>query len=283
VSTPEQTAANNHRIALGIEYDGTAYSGWQKQKFPQQETVQQYVETALSKVADRDVVVSCAGRTDAGVHATCQVVHFDAEIDRGEKAWTQGVNSMLPRSIRIVWSRVQQGDFHARFSALSRRYFYLIYRRDTQSAMLYGRASYARRELDEVSMHAAAQHFLGEQDFTSFRAAGCQSKTAMRNVMHANMYRRGGFLIFDVKANAFLQHMVRNMVGSLLEVGLGRKDPTWIAELLSLQDRARAAPTALPDGLYLVGVEYPKSCGLPSEISLPDLLLASRNVSHIVE
>ena len=274
MSTPEQTSTHNHRIALGIEYDGSTYSGWQKQKFPQQETIQQYVEAALSKVADRDVVVSCAGRTDAGVHATCQVVHFDSEIDRGNKAWTQGVNSMLPRTIRVVWSRTQEDDFHARFSALSRRYLYLMYQRDTQSAMLNGRASYSRRELDESSMHVAAQHFLGEQDFTSFRAAGCQSKTAMRNVMHANIYRRGGFLIFDVKANAFLQHMVRNMMGSLLQVGRGDKNPAWIGELLSLQDRAQAAPTALPDGLYLVGVEYPASCGLPSEISLPDLLLA---------
>lgn len=274
MSVLEQATPNNHRIALGIEYDGSPYSGWQKQKFPQQETVQEYIETALSKVADRNIVVSCAGRTDAGVHATCQVVHFDTEIDRGAKAWTQGVNSMLPRTIRVVWSRTQEGDFHARFSALSRRYLYLMYQRETQSAMLHGRASYTRRSLDEVSMHAAAQHFLGEQDFTSFRAAGCQSKTAMRNVMHANVYRRGGFLIFDVKANAFLQHMVRNMMGSLLQVGRGDKGPAWIAQLLSLQDRARAAPTALPDGLYLVGVEYPQSCALPSEISQPDLLLA---------
>ena len=274
MSASEQATPNNHRIALGIEYDGSPYSGWQKQKLPQQETIQKHIETALSKVADRDVVVSCAGRTDAGVHATCQVVHFDTEIDRGAKAWTQGVNSMLPRTIRVVWSRTQEDDFHARFSALSRRYLYLMYQRETQSAMLHGRASYTRRELDEVSMHAAAQHFLGEQDFTSFRAASCQSKTAMRNVMHANVYRRGGFLIFDVKANAFLQHMVRNMMGSLLQVGRGDKGPAWIAQLLSLQDRARAAPTALPDGLYLVGVEYPQSCALPNEISQPDLLLA---------
>lgn len=271
---PEQATPHSHRIALGIEYDGSTYSGWQKQKFPQQETIQQYIETALSKVADRDVLVNCAGRTDAGVHATCQVVHFDTEIDRGVKAWTHGVNSMLPRSIRVVWARAQEDDFHARFSALSRRYMYLMYQRDTQSAMLHGRASYIRQRLDEGLMHAAAQHFLGEQDFTSFRAAGCQSKTAMRNVMHANVYRRGGFLIFDVKANAFLQHMVRNMVGTLLQIGRGDKDPDWVAELLSLQDRTLAASTAPPDGLYLVGVEYPEICGLPSEISAPDLLLA---------
>lgn len=274
MSTSAQANPVSYRIALGIEYDGSAYSGWQKQKSPQQETVQQYIESALSKVADREVVVNCAGRTDAGVHATCQVVHFDTEIDRGEKAWTQGVNSLLPRSIRVVWSRLQEPDFHARFSALSRRYLYLLYRRETPSAMLYGRATHTRRELDEGAMHAAAQHFLGERDFTSFRAAGCQSKTAMRNVMHANVYRQGGFLIFDVKANAFLQHMVRNMMGSLLQVGRGEKDPAWIAELLSLQDRTKAAPTALPHGLYLVGVGYPQSCDLPSELSLPDLLLA---------
>ena len=275
MSTPEQAIPKNHRIVLGIEYDGSLYCGWQKQKSPQQETVQQYLETALGKIADREVVVSCAGRTDAGVHATNQVVHFDAEIDRGEKAWTQGVNSLLPRTIRVVWSRTQQDDFHARFSALSRRYLYLMYSRDIPSAMLHGRASYLRRDLDEDSMRLAAQHFLGEQDFTSFRAAGCQSKTPMRNVMHANIYRRGGFLIFDVKANAFLQHMVRNMVGSLLQVGRGEKDPVWIAELLSLRDRTQAAPTASPDGLYLAAVEYPESCGLPSELSLPDLLLAA--------
>lgn len=274
MSTFVQTNPISHRIALGIEYDGSAYSGWQKQKSPQQETVQQYIESALSKVADREVLVSCAGRTDAGVHATCQVVHFDTDIDRGDKAWTQGVNSLLPRTIRVVWSRVQEADFHARFSAMSRRYLYLMYQRDTQSAMLYGRATHTRKELDDGAMHMAAQHFLGERDFTSFRAAGCQSKTAMRNVMHANVYRQGGFLIFDVKANAFLQHMVRNMMGSLLQVGRGEKDPGWIGELLSLQDRTRAAPTALPHGLYLVGVEYPQSCALPSELSLPDLLLA---------
>jgi len=257
-----------------VEYDGSLYSGWQKQKSSQVETVQKYLEAALSKVADSNVVVSCAGRTDAGVHATCQVIHFETKVDRGAKAWTQGVNSLLPRSIRVIWSSPQDIDFHARFSALSRRYLYLVYQRDTQSALLHGRASYFRRTLDEEAMHTAAQHFLGEQDFTSFRAAGCQSRTAMRNVIHAQVYRRGGFLIFDVKANAFLQHMVRNMMGTLVQIGEGQKDPAWVAELLSLKDRKQAAATALPDGLYLVGVEYPASCGLPSEYSQPDLLLA---------
>ncbi len=273
--TPEQPNDKCTRIALGIEYDGAAYSGWQKQKSPQQETVQQYIESALSKIADQEIVVTCAGRTDSGVHATCQVVHFDSEVDRGRKAWTEGVNSLLPKSIRVRWSREQDLDFHARFSALSRRYLYLVYCRDTESAMLHGKVTHNRRELNADAMHEAAQHLLGERDFSSFRAAGCQSKTAMRNVMHANIYRQGSFLIFDVKANAFLQHMVRNMMGSLMQVGRGEKDPAWIAELLSLMNRTLAAQTAPPDGLYLVGVDYPESCGLVTMTSaLPDLLMA---------
>lgn len=275
MSNQEKTKSSKQRIALGIEYDGADYSGWQKQKSPQQETIQQYVETALCKIADHDVVVTCAGRTDAGVHATCQVIHFDCEIDRGAKAWTEGVNSLLPKSIRALWSKAQTEDFHARFSATARRYFYVIYCRDIESAMLTGRASYTRRELDAEAMHEASQYLLGERDFSSFRAAGCQSKTAMRNVMHANVYRKGSFLIFDVKANAFLQHMVRNMMGSLLLVGRGEKEPAWIGELLSLKDRTVAASTAAPDGLYLVDVEYPERFELSRELALPSLLLAS--------
>lgn len=275
MSTPEQPATNCTRIALGVEYDGAGYSGWQKQKSPQQETVQQYLESALSKIADQQIVVTCAGRTDAGVHATCQVVHFDSDIDRGDKAWTEGVNSLLPKSIRVRWSAQQDQDFHARFSALSRRYLYLIYRRDTESAMLHGKVTYTRRELNADAMHTAAQHLLGERDFSSFRAAGCQSKTAMRNVMHANIYRQGGFLIFDVQANAFLQHMVRNIMGTLMQVGRGEQSPDWVAQLLSLKDRTLAAQTAPPDGLYLTAVEYPSNCGLQTKSSaMPDLLMA---------
>ncbi|MEX0963422.1 MAG: tRNA pseudouridine(38-40) synthase TruA [Pseudohongiellaceae bacterium] len=269
------------RIALGIEYDGAAYSGWQKQKSPQQETVQQYIEFALSNVADHDVTVSCAGRTDAGVHATCQVIHFDCEKDRGNKAWMEGVNSLLPKTIRVRWSAKPGHDFHARFSALSRRYLYLMYCRDTESALLHSKASYLRRELHAGAMHEAAQHLLGEQDFSSFRAAGCQSRTAMRHVIHAAIYQQGGFLVFDVKANAFLQHMVRNIMGSLLQVGRSEREPAWIAELLSLKDRTRAAPTAPPDGLYLIGVEYPESCGLGDISALPDLLLGAPDLRRL--
>ncbi len=275
MSTSENPVIQNTRIALGIEYDGAAYSGWQKQKSPQQETIQKYIESALSKIADQKITVTCAGRTDSGVHATCQVVHFDSTIDRGNKAWTEGVNSILPKSIRVRWSSVQDQEFHARFSALSRRYLYLLYGRDTESALLHGKVTHSRRELNAEAMHEAAQHLLGERDFTSFRAAGCQSRTAMRNVIHANIYRQGSFLIFDVKANAFLQHMVRNIMGSLMLVGQGEQEPAWIAELLSLKDRTLAAQTAPPDGLYLIGVEYPDSYGLGARTSaLPDLLMS---------
>lgn len=275
MSNSEYPSSKSTRIALGIEYDGAAYSGWQKQKSPQQETVQQYVESALSKIADEQIAVTCAGRTDSGVHATCQVVHFDSAIDRGEKAWTEGVNSLLPKSIRVRWSMVQDESFHARFSALSRRYLYLVYQRDMESAMLHGKATHTRSELNSQAMHDAAQHLLGEQDFSSFRAAGCQSKTPMRNVMHAKIYYQGGILIFDIRANAFLQHMVRNIMGSLMQVGRSEQSPEWIAELLALKDRTQAAQTAPPDGLYLVGVEYPESCGLTAKaIAVPDLLLA---------
>lgn len=273
--TPERPTSNSSRIALGIEYDGGDYAGWQKQKSPQKETVQQHVELALSKIADHEIRVTCAGRTDSGVHATCQVIHFDPKIDRGSKAWTEGVNSLLPKSIRVRWCSDQQPEFHARFSALSRRYLYLVYTRDTESALLHSRATFTRRALDASRMHKAAQHLIGERDFSSFRAAGCQSATAMRNVMHANIYRRGGFLVFDVKANAFLQHMVRNIMGSLLQVGVGEQPPQWIAELLSCKDRTLAAKTAPPDGLYLCAVEYPAHFGLgPLSAALPDLLLA---------
>ncbi len=281
MATPDPPAENLTRIAGGIEYDGGAYSGWQKQKSPQQNTVQQHIESALSKIADHEVLVTCAGRTDAGVHATCQVVHFDCKIDRGAKAWTEGVNSLLPKTIRARRATEQPPEFHARFSAPARRYFYLLYTQDSESAILHSRATYLRQSLDAQKMHAAAQHLLGERDFTSFRAAGCQSKTAMRNVMHANCYREGGFLIFDVKANAFLQHMVRNIMGSLIQVGSGAQEPEWIADLLAQKDRTVAAQTAPPDGLYLMGVEYPAHFGLDSLTrARPDLLLAVRGAGE---
>ncbi len=275
MSKSEQASNGKYRIALGIEYDGCNYSGWQKQKFPQQETIQQHIENALSKIANHKVDVTCAGRTDAGVHATCQVIHFDCDIDRGSKAWIEGSNSLLPKTIRVLWASKPGEEFHARFSALSRRYLYLLYQRNVESAFFAGRVSHVRQLLDCAAMHRAAQYLLGEQDFTSFRAAGCQSKTANRNIMHANVYKQGGFIIFDVKANAFLQHMVRNIMGSLLLVGKGEQEPGWMAELLAGKDRTLAAATASPDGLYLAAVDYAAGFNLPSELALPGLLLAA--------
>ena len=258
-----------HRLALGLEYDGSAYSGWQRQSAAGSlhgepvATVQQELERALSSVAAHPVAVTCAGRTDAGVHATSQIVNFDCEIDRGEQAWVRGVNSLLPRSIRVRWVRAVDSDFSARFSALARRYHYLIYNRRESSAILHGRVTHIPHSLDVEAMHSAAQALLGERDFSSFRAAGCQSTTAQRDVHKVSVTRHGEFILIDIHANAFLQHMVRNIAGSLLEVGRGRAPIDWIAELLALKDRTAAAMTAAPDGLYLVEVLYPSACGLP--------------------
>lgn len=263
------------RIALSLEYDGATYSGWQKQLSPSLATIQREVELALGRIANHPVAVFCAGRTDAGVHATRQVIHFDAQIDRGEKAWITGSNSILPKSIRILSATPVDTGFHARFSATYRRYVYLILQRKIAPAMLYGQVTQIIDKLDVTAMHEAAQGLLGEQDFTSFRAAGCQSKTPYRHVMHANVYQQGAFVILDLQANAFLQHMVRNIVGSLLEVGRGRQHPRWIGDLLAQHDRTLAAVTAPPNGLYLVEVGYPERFQLPQGLALPSFLALS--------
>ena len=261
------------RIVLGLEYDGSGYSGWQKQLATPKSTIQQRLEQALSKIEDHTVSSTCAGRTDAGVHATCQVIHFDCSIDRGAKAWVQGTNSLLPPTIRVLWARTAVADFHARFSATARRYFYIIAQRDIAPAILSKRVTHVREKLNVAAMHEAAQHLLGEKDFTSFRAAGCQSKTANRNVMGAQVTLRSGFIVLDIEANAFLQHMVRNIMGTLLEVGAGAREPEWVIELLAKQDRCEAAATAPADGLYLMGVSYPKKFALPSTTALPPFVV----------
>lgn len=275
MSNSEQAASPVYRFALGVEYDGANYSGWQKQRSPVQNTIQQTVESALSKIADQKITVSCAGRTDAGVHATCQVIHFDCNIDRGIKAWVVGSNSLLPKSIRILWAKNVSEDFHARFSATSRRYLYLIYQRNIESVMFAGHITHERADLNLDAMNTAAQSLLGEQDFSAFRAAGCQSKSANRNVSHAEVYARGNFIVFDIEANAFLQHMVRNITGSLLMIGRGEKSTSWIEELLQGKDRRLAGKTADPDGLYLVAVNYPQQFGIPGEFATPGFLAAS--------
>lgn len=268
----DPSPAHTQRIALSVEYDGAAFSGWQKQLSPMLATIQQEVEAALSKIADHSVAVTCAGRTDAGVHATCQVIHFDSQNDRDEKAWVTGSNSLLVKSVRVLTATRVSEEFHARFSATSRRYFYVILQRKIAPAILYKRVTHIAEELDVEAMHAAAQSLLGEQDFTSFRAAGCQSKSSHRLVTRATVYRQGAFVILDIQANAFLQHMVRNIAGSLLAVGRGERPVNWVGELLALRDRTAGDVTAPPDGLYLVAVTYPDKFQLPIGLALPSFL-----------
>ena len=270
--TNPTSSSNNQRIALAIEYDGEAFSGWQKQASPELPTVQGALEQALSQVADMTIRIVCAGRTDAGVHASCQIAHFDTPVDRGDKAWVMGVNSLLPRSVRVLWSKQVGEEFNARFSATARRYYYVLHVAKIASAILKDKVSHSYQQLDYLAMHEAAQALVGEQDFTSFRAAGCQSTSPNRCIQHAHFLKQGPFLIFDIKANAFLQHMVRNIVGSLLEIGRGEQAVTWIADLLAAKDRALAGVTAPPDGLYLVAVDYPEKHALPVTARLPVFL-----------
>ncbi len=249
------------RVALGIEYDGAAFFGWQRQR--EVNSVQEELEKALSVVADEPIEVQCAGRTDAGVHGTNQVVHFDASNPRPLKAWSFGVNANLPNSIAVRWASEVSDDFHARFSATARRYRYIISNQKLRSGILFNGVTHFHRKLDADKMHEAAQSLLGEQDFSAFRAALCQSKTPFRNVHHANVVRRGDFVILDIQANAFLHHMVRNIVGSLCEIGAGSQPVEWISQLLASKDRTQAAATAKANGLYLVAVDYPETFGLP--------------------
>ncbi len=252
------------RLACCIEYDGSSFSGWQSQPHLEVDTVQETLESALSAVANQAVKVACAGRTDTGVHSVGQVVHFDDPIGRSCKNWVFGTNAHLPASVRVVWAVPVDEQFHARFSAVSRRYRYIIANTAVRPALLAGQVSWVRGALDANRMQRAAQHLLGELDFSAFRAASCQSHTAMRNVSEITVSGRGQLVIVDIEANAFLHHMVRNIVGSLISVGSGRQPEEWIAELLAGRDRTVAADTAAPDGLYLTVVRYPDAYALPT-------------------
>jgi len=250
------------RFALILEYNGAAYNGWQLQEGAHVSTVQGALESALGSVAAQPVRVACAGRTDTGVHATHQVVHFDAPSARSPKAWLMGGNANLPDSVVIKGIQAVPAEFHARFSAESRRYRYLILNTPVRSALTAGQLTWIRYSLDVPLMHSEAQALLGQQDFSSFRAASCQAKTAMRHVDFVRVYRRGEIIVVDIQANAFLHHMVRNIVGSLLAVGRGKMRTGAVAELLALRDRTKAAETAPANGLYLVGVTYPTQFAL---------------------
>lgn len=249
------------KIALGIQYNGKQYFGWQRQE--KVASVQQQLEDAISFVANEPCQVFCAGRTDSGVHATGQVIHFDTEAIRPEKAWSFGVNANLPADISVSWAKVVDACFHARFSATARRYRYILYCNTLRSAILPEGVTHCHLALDHQVMHQAGQALLGEQDFSSFRAAQCQSHSPFRNVHHLNVVRRGQYIIVDIQANAFVHHMVRNIVGSLIEVGAGNQPVEWISWLLAQKDRTLAAPTAKPEGLYLVNVLYPEHFQLP--------------------
>ena len=259
------------RIALGIEYDGSAFHGWQTQ--PGGGTVQDALEAALREIAGGPLGVVCAGRTDAGVHATAQVVHFDTGVERPLSAWVRGVNSFLPAAVAVRWAQPVAGDFHARFSAHGRRYRYLLLNRPQRPGVWHGRAGWYHHPLDAAAMQQAADLLLGEHDFSAFRAAECQARSPIRTMRWAQVRRLGELLVFDFEANAFLHHMIRNLVGSLVYVGQGKHPPTWIAELLAGADRRRSAPTFAAAGLYLVGVDYEAHWGLPAgdETSLPGM------------
>ncbi len=243
------------RIVLGVEYDGSAYAGWQWQTGKR--TVQSELQIALSQIAARPLSVICAGRTDAGVHALEQVAHFDCEAERDLKAWWMGGNSLLPDDIRILWAKPAIGDFHARYSAIARFYRYVILNRPMKSALLRTQATWCHQALDADKMHQAAQALIGEHDFSSFRAQGCQSESPNRLMYFIQVYRREDIVIIDICANAFLYHMVRNIAGVLMEIGMGRQPVAWAAELLAIKNRSRAAATAPPYGLHLGGVLYP--------------------------
>jgi len=272
VTEHEPSIPGAHRFALAIEYDGSSFNGWQRQSSPKIATVQETLENALSQVADTPVQTTCAGRTDSGVHATCQVVHFDSPIDRGSKAWVRGVNSLLPGSVRVVWAKTVTDEFHARFSATARRYTYIILRDKIASALCAGKITTIHYDLDIEGMQTGANYLLGEQDFSSFRAAGCQSRSPYREVFSARIGVRGKLCFLDIRANAFLQHMVRNIVGALLVVGRGDKSPDWIGQLLEARDRTMAGTAAPADGLYLMQVDYPAHFQLPETSRMPLIL-----------
>ena len=249
------------KIALGIEYCGTSYHGWQRQDIPN--SVQEHVENALSKIANQQVNVFCAGRTDAGVHALYQIVHFETDVDRKMYSWVVGSNVHLPNDISIIWAKEVNEDFHARFSATARAYRYIIINRQSRSGVTHGLVTWERQPLDENRMQLAANSLIGEHDFTSFQAVACQAKSPVRNVKRLNIIRVCDYVILEIEANAFLHHMVRNIAGVLIAIGGGETDISWVDELLELKDRTKSAKTASPDGLYLVMIEYPEKYGIP--------------------
>jgi len=251
------------KFAACVEYDGTQFSGWQTQKHDVR-TVQEEVEAALTKVADEPISIITAGRTDTGVHATHQVIHFESTASRTLFAWCRGANRFMSHDVRLLWVSSVDDEFHARFSALTRSYRFIIHNSPIQSALFRSHTTHEFRPLDTDKMRDAGHALLGEHDFSSFRAAGCQAHSPIRTLHHFALGADKEWVWFDVRANAFLQHMVRNIAGSLIEVGCGKRNVHWIKELLAVKDRTQAGVTAPPHGLYLTGVTYPAEFVLPS-------------------
>jgi tRNA pseudouridine38-40 synthase len=249
------------RLALGLEYAGQSFTGWQSQ--PDGCGVQDALERALATIAGTPVRTIAAGRTDTGVHATMQVVHFDTDALRPATAWVRGVNSHLPSDVAVLWAHAVASDFHARFDAMSRHYTYWLVGRAVRPALLAGRVGWYHRPLDVTAMHDAAQALAGTHDFSAFRAAECQAKSPVKTLSTIELTAFGDFVRFDFSANAYLHHMIRNIVGALVYVGAGRQPARWIPDVLASRERARAAPTFAPDGLYLTGVDYDAKWGLP--------------------
>lgn len=260
------------RIALGLAYDGSGWHGWQTQ--PDRHTLQDTLQAALARFLDRPAVATiCAGRTDTGVHALQQVVHLDTDAVRRDESWVRGLNAHLPSSLRVQWARPVAADFHARFDARARTYFYILHSAPVRSPILHGRVGWVHDVLDESAMQDAAGLLLGQHDFSAFRSAQCQANSPVRTLEKLDIQRQGDLLAFRFCANAFLHHMVRNLMGTLLMVGRRRQPAAWVAEVLAGRDRRRAAATFMADGLYLAHVAYPQAPDLP-------LLTASRALSQ---
>ena len=252
------------RIALGVEYNGAAFCGWQTQ--PSGCAVQDALERTLAEIAGEKVATICAGRTDAGVHALAQVVHFDTAAERPESAWLRGVNALLPAGAAVIWAQPVAAEFHARYSAHERCYRYVLLNHPLRPAVNHGRVGWFHLPLDVDKMRAAARYLLGAHDFSAFSSAECQAKSPVRELRRLDIRKSGDYVVFELAANAFLHHMVRNIVGCLVYVGKGRHDPVWIGEVLASRERKLAAPTQDAAGLYLAYVSYDAKWGLPQVV-----------------
>lgn len=265
------------RIALGVEYDGSGFCGWQTQADGC--AVQDRLETALTQIAGAQVATICAGRTDAGVHALAQVVHFDCAADRPESAWVRGVNTLLPPAVAVTWARQVADSFHARFSATARHYRYVLLNHPVRPAADHGRVGWFHVPLDVARMRAAAACLTGERDFSAFRSSECQAKSPVRVLKSLKIEARAPYVVFEFCANGFLHHMVRNIVGCLVYVGSGRQPVAWLNDVLAARDRRLAAPTFDAAGLYLAGVEYDAAWHLPTMMTRPVTMFAGMDAN----